>query len=223
MKKWDVALTAILVACALVTTGLVVRREFFAPTSASPIALSEPVFIDDWRAHLSDGVTLGEPSAPVRLIEFADFECPFCAKFHNTVKAVQERYPGKVAVSFVHFPLPGHRFAEPAARVAECAGEQGHFEAMHDRLFAQQNAFGMKPWNEFANEAGITNLRAFESCIAQDTPMPRVRKGQAAGEKLDVKGTPTVIINGWRLGQPPSEQELEVMVQAVLDGKRPVT
>jgi protein-disulfide isomerase len=223
MKKWDVALTAILVICALVTTGLVVRREFFTPASASPIAASKPVFIDTWRSHLDDGVTLGDPDAPVRLIEFADFECPFCARFHNTVRAVQERYPGKIAVSFVHFPLPGHRFAQPAARVAECAGEQGHFEAMHDRLFAQQNAFGLKAWTEFANEAGVTDLHAFETCIRRDVPLQRVQKGLKAGDELDVKGTPTVIINGWKLNQPPDEKQLALMVQAILDGESPVS
>ena len=223
MKKWDVALTVVLVACALVTTGLVVRRELFTPATADLPPAVKPIFIDDWRSRLDAAVTIGSRDAPVHLIEFADFECPFCARFHDTIKTVQQEYPGKIAVSFVHFPLPGHRFAQPAARVAECAGEQGRFEAMQDRLFAQQNEFGLKPWTEFAAEAGVADIQAFEACMEREGVVQRVRDGLRAGEELDVKATPTVIINGWKLAQPPSAQQLQQMIEAILDGESPVS
>jgi protein-disulfide isomerase len=222
MKKWDVAITSILVVCALVTTGLVIRREFFAAPNPQASGTEEPRYIEDWRAHLHDGATLGSAQAPVQLIEFADFECPFCANFHNTVKQVEEQFPGKIAVSFVHFPLPGHRFAEPAARAAECAADQGRFEAMHDQLFANQNAFGLKSWSEFALAAGVPDLTAFETCVKQETPLQQVEAGKKAGEQLDVRATPTIIINGWKLAQPPGPTELKRMVQAILEGKSPV-
>ena len=222
MKKWDVILTVVLVACALLTTGLVVRREFFSAAEAHAPPTSKPVFIADWRSHSQAGVTLGSPNAPVQIVEFADFECPFCASFHSTLKTVQAQYPDKIAVSFVHFPLLGHRFAEPAARVAECAGEQGRFEAMQDVLFAQQNAFGLTAWRELAREAGVADLEAFDACAARQALPQRVHDGQTAGERLDVKATPTVIINGWKLTQPPTAQQLQRMVEAVLDGKDPI-
>jgi protein-disulfide isomerase len=222
MKKWDIAITSVLVVCALVTTGLVIRREFFAPANTQVGAAEEPRYVKDWRAHLNDGMTLGSAQSPVQLIEFADFECPFCATFHNTVKQVEEQFPGKIAVTFVHFPLPGHRFAEPAARVAQCAADQGRFEAMHDQLFANQNAFGLKPWSEFARAAGVPDLNAFETCVNQETEIQRVAAGKKAGEDLDVRGTPTIIINGWKLAQPPGPTQLKRMVQAILQGKNPV-
>jgi len=223
MKKWDIALTGILVACALITTGLVIRREFFAPAAAQTSATEKPRYIEDWRAHLADGITLGSPQAPVQIIEFADFECPFCADFHKKLKSAEEKYSGKLAVTYVHFPLPGHRFAEPAARVAECAADQGRFASMQDELFANQNSFGLKPWSDFAASAGIPDLQAFDDCVKQETQLQRVETGKKAGEQLDVRSTPTIIINGWKLSQPPSEAQLQTMINAALAGKQPVS
>jgi len=213
---------AVVVACALVTTGLVVWRELFAPSVAAASAVQKPVIVTQWRDDLSKGVRLGAADAPIQIIEFADFECPFCANFHKDLKALGTRYPNKVALTFVHFPLPMHRFAEPAARVAECAGEQGRFEAMHDLLFEQQDKFGLKPWGEFATEAGVTDNAGFEACIKRTDPILRITEGRALGNQLDVQGTPTVVINGWKLGRPPTPDELDHMVKAILAGKSPV-
>ena len=115
-----------------------------------------------------------------------------------------------------------HRFAEPAARVSECAGDQGRFEAMYDLLFEQQYRFGLKPWSEFASEAGVADSAAFEACIKRTEPIPLVTEGKALGSQLDVHGTPTVVINGWKLGRPPTLEELDHMVKAILAGKSPV-
>jgi protein-disulfide isomerase len=123
----------------------------------------------------------------------------------------------------VHFPLPMHRFAEPAARVAECAGDQGRFETMHDLLFERQDKFGLEPWNEFATEAGVADGAAFDACIKRTDPIPRVADGKALGNQLDIQGTPTVVINGWKVGRPPTLDELDRMVKAILAGKSPVS
>jgi NhaA family Na+:H+ antiporter len=157
-----------------------------------------------------------------QMIEFADFECPFCGSFHKTIKAVRERYPAQVAVTFIHFPLPMHRFALPAAGVAECAGAQGRFEAMHDRLFEAQDGFGLKPWSDYATEAGVPDGIVFGDCIKHTESLPRVTEGEALGKALDVQGTPTLVINGWKVGRPPSAEELDAMVKAILAGKSPV-
>jgi len=205
------------------TTGLVVRREFFAPSRSPAQVEQRPAFIKDWRVHLAKGIRIGPEQAPLQLLEFADFECPFCASFHKDLKTLRVHYPTQVALTFVHFPLPMHRFAEPAARVAECAGDQGRFEPMYDLLFEQQDRFGLKPWSEFASEAGVADGAAFEACIKRIEPIPRVTDGKALGNKLDVQGTPTVVINGWKLGQPPKFEELDTMVKAILVGNSPVS
>jgi protein-disulfide isomerase len=220
--KLDAVATTAVVLCALVTTGLVVRREFFAPPTLATQAEQKPLFVKDWRTQLAKGVRLGPEQAPVQMLEFADFECPFCASFHKDVKVLRDHYPTQVALTFVHFPLPMHRFALPAARVAECAGDQGRFEAMYDRLFGEQDSFGLKPWSEFATEASVPDSAAFETCIKRTGPIPRVAEGKALGNRLDVQGTPTVVINGWKLGRPPTLDELDHMVKAILAGKSPV-
>src|SRR6266853_962334 len=205
--KLDALIAATLVICALVTTGLVVRREFFAPAGTPAPVDQKPLFIRDWRIHLGNGVHIGPARAPVQLLEFADFECPFCARFHRELKGLRTRYSSQVALTYVHFPLPMHRFAEPAARAAECADDQGRFESMHDLLFEQQDRFGLKPWSEFAIEAGVADRASFEACIERTEAIPRVTEGKALGNQLDVQGTPTVIINGWKLARPPNLEE----------------
>jgi protein-disulfide isomerase len=221
--KRDTVITFTLVICALTTTAAVVHREFVALTVPSrPETASRPVFIESWISQLAQGVRIGSTSAPVQLIEFADFECPFCGSLHQSLKSLRERYPTEVSLIYMHFPLKGHRFALPAARVAECAGDQGRFEPMYDLLFEKQDSFGLKPWTEYATEAGVPDLAAFDACIKRTDPIPRVEEGKRLGAEFDVKGTPTVIINGWKLGRPPAEKELDQMVQRILAGKQPV-
>lgn len=214
-------LTTMLVACALLTTGIVVQQKYFSRSIASTLP-QKPEYLRDWKAELAHGVLVGPPQAPVQLIEFADFECPYCASFHKTLKDVRERYPAQVALTYVHFPLPMHRFAEPAARVADCASEQRRFDAMYDQLFEGQGQLGLKPWDDYASAAGVPDMAAFDACIKKTDPIPRVEEGKELGAKLDVQGTPTIIINGWKLGHPPNEQELDGMVKKILAGKSPV-
>jgi protein-disulfide isomerase len=222
--KWEIVFTAVLGVCAVTTTGLVVRHEFMpTPAVATSPGVTKPVFIQGWKSQFAFAERIGPASAPAQLIEFADFECPFCASFHKVLRTVRERYPTQVALVYVHFPLQMHRFAVPAARVAECAGEQGHFESMHDKLFEGQEDFGLKPWTDFAIAAGVPDIGRFNACIKGSDPIPRVEEGKNLGTQLDVQGTPTLVINGWKLGRPPTEQELDAMVNAVFAGKDPVS
>jgi protein-disulfide isomerase len=220
--KVDSAITTTLIVCVLVTTGIVVRREFFSTSGAIAPLEQKPVLIAHWRDDLVKGISLGPDVAPVQLIEFADFECPFCGSLHKTLKVVREHHPMQIGLTYVHFPIPGHRFALPAARVAECAGEQGRFEAIFDQLFEGQDQFGLKPWDDYATAAGVPDLVAFDACVKNIDPITRVEEGKALGAQLDVHGTPTIIINGWKLGHPPTEEELDGMVKAILAGRSPV-
>jgi hypothetical protein len=124
-----------------------------------------------------------------------------------------------VSVTYRQIPLKGHSFALPAARIAECAGNQGRFEPMHDQLFEGQKSFWLRPWSEYATAAGATDFAAFETSINKTDPIPRVVEDQALGKERDVPATLTVIASGWKLGHPPTEQEFGAMVTAVLPGK----
>lgn len=220
--RTDSLTTGILVTCAVVITALVVRKEFFLSPSASAVIVQKPTFVDGWRSDLDNGIRLGPREAAVQIIEFGDFECPFCASFRLTLRDVEAKHPNQIGLTYVQFPIPGHRFAIAAARAAACAHDQGLFAEIHDQLYEGQDQFGVKPWGEFAKAAGVPDLPAFEACIKRIDPIPPVERGKALGAKLDVQGTPTIIINGWKLGKPPSERELDQMVQRILAGKPPV-
>jgi protein-disulfide isomerase len=220
-NKLDRILTVTLAVCALFTTGLVLHRELSAPPD--PVSgVPKPRFVPDWKSEFTDGIQLGSTNAPVQIIEFADFECPYCADFHRVVQALRQRYPAKVALTYVHLPLPMHRFAIAAARAAECAGEQGRFEGMHDRLFEEQNSFGLKPWADYAAEAGVENIATFNACLERSVPFARIEQGKHAADRLNIKATPTLMVNGWLFGTPPSADQLDTQVRAILAGRSPV-
>jgi protein-disulfide isomerase len=222
-QVFDSIVTGTIVACALIVTGILIRREVSSASSTANAQMRvEDIYIKEWRAPFSLGQHLGSAGASVQLLELADFECPFCRSFYRALKAVRLKYPRQVELSFVHFPLQGHRFAMPAARVGECAANQERFEAMYEQLFEGQDEFGLKPWDDYASAAGVPDMAAFDACIKKTDPIPRVEEGKALGAKLDVKGTPTIIINGWMLGRPPTEEELDGMVKKILAGKSPV-
>jgi protein-disulfide isomerase len=93
---------------------------------------------------------------------------------------------------------------------------------MYDRLFDEQESFGLKPWSDYAKEAGVPDLVRFDTCIKETGSVARIEEGKRLGQKLDIKATPTLIVNGWMLGRPPTADELDAMVKAVLSGKSPV-
>jgi len=215
--------TIALVICALITTGAVIHREFFAsPLDATRISAQKPYFIEGWRSKIGEDAQLGPGDAAVQFVEFADFECPYCGDFHRKLKWLRERHPTQVSLTYIHFPLPGHRFALAAARAAECARDQGRFEAMYDRLFDEQDMFGLKSWREFAEGAGVPDLPGFDLCIGKVDTVPRIEHGKQLAGQLNVKATPTVMVNGWMLDRPPTADQLDEMVKSVLAGKSPV-
>jgi protein-disulfide isomerase len=180
-----------------------------------------PEFVRDWNDLWTIGLVDGKPDAPVKIVEFADLECPFCAKFRAVLDTVQEKYRDKVSLAFVHWPIPGHRFAVPAARAAECANEQGRFGQFSAVVYRNQDSLGLKTWTAYARDAGVTDTKLFERCTVSTSPLTRVDAGRAAGKRLGVSGTPTVIINGWKYPSPPGSAEISRAVDSVLAGRSP--
>ena len=205
--------TAAMVACAFVVTTLVVRREFFAAAAAAGQPDLRPHRVDDWDGLLTAGQWMGRKDAPVRIVEFSDFQCPFCARAHPVLDAVRRRHPDRVAVLYRHFPLDAiHPHARPAAAAAECAGAQGRFEPFATLLFAQQDSLGAKPWPRFAAEAGVPDGAAFERCLRDPRTRAAVEGDARAGTAAGVQVTPTLVINGTAHAGALSEAELEKLV-----------
>jgi protein-disulfide isomerase len=165
--------------------------------------------------------SVGNPNAPIAVVEFSDLECPFCSRFHNALKSVQEKHPGKITYSFMHFPLSAHKHALRAARVAECANAAGKFAEAVDVIFANQDSLGKREWTWFMNGVSIPDTHSFARCLSDTTTPPMVREGLALGAKMKVAGTPTVFLNGWRYGGAPADTEIMRAVEDLLAGKKP--
>ena len=110
-----------LVACAAVTTALVVRREVFLVHPAQ----TRPRTIPEWRDFSRDGHRMGPQKAPVTIVVFSDFQCPYCALLMDRLGVLRAKYPRDVAVVYRHYPLVEHRYSMAAARASECAASQG--------------------------------------------------------------------------------------------------
>jgi protein-disulfide isomerase len=206
-SKFETAATSLLVVAALTVAGTSAHREFSRTgrTVIEARSTSPPTYVANWKELLPDGIRMGDADAPIKIVEFADFECPACRAFHSTMTAIRSRYGRSLAVHYLHFPLPYHRFARPAARAAECAASRGKFESFHDLLFAKQDSLGLKSWASFATDAGVRDTTGFRDCVADTARMERVERGLALGSRFDVNATPTVIINGWRFATIPRD------------------
>jgi protein-disulfide isomerase len=156
---------------------------------------------------------IGSASAPVTLVEFSDFQCPFCQRVSPTLKQVQKVYGDKVRIVWKDFPLTQiHPEAFKAGEAAHCAGEQGKFWEYHDRLFANQQALQPDSLKKHAADAGL-DTAAFNACLDSSKYGDRVREGVAQGSRLGVNSTPTIYVNGRMLsGAQPYET-----IAAVID------
>jgi len=139
-------------------------------------------------------LTRGREDAPVTVVEFSDFQCPYCRKASATVHQLVERYGDNVRIQFKQFPLSIHPNAFPAARASVCAAEQGRFWEYHDRLFATGEATP-DALAEAATSVGLDAQR-FKGCMASEASAEAVRQDMREGSKLGIRGTPTFFVNG---------------------------
>jgi protein-disulfide isomerase len=151
----------------------------------------------------------------VTIVEFSDFQCPFCSRVNPTLKQIEETFPGKVRIVFKQNPLDFHKEAEPAARAALAAGEQGKFWEMHDLLFANQARLKEPEiFTQLANQLGL-NIQKFEAAFNSDKFKNYVKEDLALGAKVGARGTPNFFINGVQLvgAQPFPAFEAEIKKQ----------
>jgi protein-disulfide isomerase len=199
---------------AIVVAAVVVKREI-SPKEASQRQVAgfyrAPDPVDNWRSLSSSGVWVGDSTASVVVVEFVDFECPFCRAFHASFKRAQKAMGDSVALLLIHLPIRSHRFAIPAARAAMCAQEQGRFNEYQDALFAAQDSFGLKSWAAYGKTAGVRDTVALSRCARATTPIALVDRGVTVAESLRVDATPTVIINGWRYSIAPTDSLLTIL------------
>ena len=153
----------------------------------------------------------GGAKAPVTIVEFSDYQCPFCSRAEGTVDQVMKAYGNKVRLVYRDFPLPMHPQARPAAEAANCASAQGKFWEYHAKLFANQSALSDEKLKEYAKDLGLDTAK-FEQCLATKPFKAAIDKDIADASKVGVTGTPAFFINGRMLsGAQPFDKFKEVI------------
>jgi protein-disulfide isomerase len=167
---------------------------------AKPAAKAGPPAEDFNKIHkisTKGSAVLGNPDAPVSIVEYSDFQCPFCSRVQPVLKEVLNKYPDKVNLVFKHFPLSFHRAARPAAVASQAALEQGKFWEMHDVLFENQKTLDASKMDEYAKEAGLDVPRFNKDMEANKAKYEKqVEADFREGQAIDVRGTPSLYIGG---------------------------
>jgi protein-disulfide isomerase len=154
----------------------------------------------------------GPANAPVTIVEFSDFQCPFCAQAAELVKQITDAYPNDVRVIYKNYPLPFHQQATPAAKAAIAAGKQGKFWEMHDKLFANYRTLNDEYYAKAAEEIGL-DVEQFKKDFASPETAKMLETEMAEARTAEVRGTPTFFING----KKPQGRSLELYKQ-IIDG-----
>lgn len=137
----------------------------------------------------------GKPSAAIEIVEFADFQCPFCASASKQLGDLENMFPGLLGLSYRQFPLSGHKNARLAAAAALAAGRQGKFKEMHDIMYSQFRSLGYDDVIGYARLIGLDHKRFMRDLIRPET-RERITADLSDGQKFGVSGTPTIFING---------------------------
>jgi protein-disulfide isomerase len=164
----------------------------------------------------------GNPSAPITLVEYSDMQCPFCNRFHPTVKKLLETYPDKIRWVYKHFPLDSiHPQATPAAEASECIAEQkgnDGFWKFVDGVFENQSRIGPQLFEELASQIGV-DMTKFKDCVSSRKYKDKVREDYREGISLGVRGTPGSFINGRSIPGAMPFEYVDSIVQQLLSGK----
>ncbi len=172
-----------------------------------------PAYLPPKKEVEAKGPTKGPANAPVTIVEFSDFQCPFCIQAEKTVDDVLAAYPGKIKLVYRDFPLPMHPLAPKAAEASHCADSQGKYWEMHDKLFANQQKLEVSDLKGYARELGLEGAK-FDKCLDSGEKAKVVDAHKKAGEEAGVSGTPAFFINGRPLsGAQPLESFKQIVDQ----------
>ena len=175
--------------------GAAVARPTAQPTAAAQPTATPPIVVEN--VSVDDDPSWGPADAPVTIVEFSDFQCPYCARFvTQTLPQIKQTYEGKVRFVFRDFPLSQiHENAEKASEAAECANEQGKFWEYHDKLFSSQSALDVASLKSYASQLGL-DTATFDQCLDSSKYAQEVQKDLQDGTSYGVDGTPAFFVNG---------------------------
>lgn len=215
---WEKSVSTVLACAAVAMVGILVRREILAKPSS---ILQKGEYAKQWKSFAESGRTVGDPKAPISIVEFSEMQCPYCKKFHATLKNLELKFPNKLSYTFVHFPSESHLHAFAASRAAECASDQDRFRQFLDVAFQNQSQLGKQAWDWFALQAGVPDTAVFARCMFSTATPPLVTAGIELGKHLKIAGTPTFFLNGWRMNGAAPDSQVVRMVEDLLAHRKP--
>lgn len=220
-------LVAALLPLSLVATACIGERRPQAQSEAqaapaAPKLVLAPEEVDDRLSAMVEGdraqvlYTETEPLTGaelplVTIVEFSDFQCPFCGRLAETLEEIAQAHPEDVRLVFKQFPLPMHKDAEPGARAALAAQQQGRFWEMHDKLFENPRTMSESDLHRYASEIGL-DLEKFKADLAAPATAEKVEQDLEQGRKLAVRSTPTFFVNGRLVTGAKPAAEIEAIV-----------
>jgi len=211
----------------IIALALVALAGFFLFTDDSTSKL-EGNFenLDNLTAFAESENKTGANEKGVEIIEYGDFQCPFCARFHPTIKQIKEDNGDDISIAYRHFPLiAAHPNAMAAHRAAEAAGIQGKFFEMHDWLFENQVVWSQAPGvsaalEEIEAQAVVLELdvEKWRTDAQSQAVFDKITAQQESGNQLGVTGTPTLFVNGERINTPGTVEEFQQIIDAAIAG-----
>ncbi len=210
-KRWWGVLILVLLVLILAFAayvGYLVYQQLHPPPQASAENTNHftvssdaaaPFSIDKTRLVRNTSPSLGSPNAKVQIVEFADFECPYCQESYSVIRSLAATYGDRIYYVFRYYPvLELHEHAEAAAEAAACAEQQGKFWAYHDRLFQNQDHLEAADLRTYASTVGL-DLTAYDQCVSGGQVKATVGQDVSDATALGVRGTPTWFINGYKV------------------------
>lgn len=152
---------------------------------------------------------LGSANPKITIVEFGDFNCPLCKNSFTKIREIGLKYNNDVKIIYRHYPI--YENSLQLSHAAHCAGEQGLFWLMYDKLYSLQEQFNINQLQEIANQIGA-DLNRFNACLKQEKYLTNIRKDFADAEKLEVTGTPTWFINGYKI---PGDIPYDIFIQII--------
>lgn len=196
------------------------REEQEKQRAQSETQEMEEQFKNPVKVELGESPVRGKADAKVTIVEFSDFQCPFCQRGAMVMDQVLKEYPNDVKLVFKNLPLSFHQEARPAAKAALAAKEQGKFWEMYDELFANQHKLGADAYLEFAQKIGL-NIDKFKADLASDKVEKMIQSDSDQAASLGVQGTPAFFVGGVKVsGARPLQSFKEIIDRLLKDQKK---
>lgn len=175
----------------------------------------------EWNRILQGGNHIGPKTAPVTIVEFADFQCPDCRMFAQVLDQYRSNHPDQLHIIVHNFPLRQHPQAVTAAESANCVAKSGDFAMYYSLLFDNQNRFYTEPWDSLARLAGVKDIDSLNGCMKTDSNKNSIRRDMQLGMNIGLMETPTIVIDRVLYSGALSYDELTQAVNyAIQSGSR---